>query len=103
MAPDKPIFIAETGTVAEGGDKTEWLVSNFQKLAAYPNLRAILYFNRWEARSTLGKCPDGTDYRVYKPQTGEVLPGFLEAVDAEQFIHLELESPALDGILYNRP
>ena len=103
MAPDKPIFIAETGTVSEGGDKDLWIKDTFSSLAAYPNLRGILYFNRWEARSTLENCPDGTDYRVYNPQKDEGYESFLEVMSSDAFVEYAPDSKALTELMFNRP
>ncbi len=80
MAPGKPIFVSSMGTVSEGGDQDQWLVETYAALVDYPDLRAILYFNRWEVRASLERCPDGTDYRIYYPKRGQGAPGFLEAI-----------------------
>ena len=48
MAPGKPIFIAEIGSVAVGVDRAAWLTDTLSKIGAYPGVRAILYFNRNE-------------------------------------------------------
>jgi hypothetical protein len=52
MAPTKPIFIVQTGTTAYLGGrpntsaKNDWLVTAYDYLAAYPHLRAVIYFNQ---------------------------------------------------------
>src|SRR6266542_3447562 len=83
MAPGKPIFIGETGTVAlqaQGrGDKNQWLMDLFTRVTAIPNLRAILYLNTSETRSTLPSCPSGADYRLHVPGTS-LWPGFWNAM-----------------------
>lgn len=48
MAPGKPIFIAEIGSVAYGLDRSAWFADTLSKIGAYPGVRAILYFNRRE-------------------------------------------------------
>jgi hypothetical protein len=103
MAPQKPIFIAEMGTVAEGGDKDQWIKEIFRNLAEYPNFRGILYFNRWEARSTLGNCPNGTDYRVYNPEKDQGLSSLLEAISSDRFITFSPDSPVLSEIIFTTP
>jgi hypothetical protein len=101
MAPEKPIFIAEMGTVKEGGDKDQWLRDTFSKLADYPKLRAVIYFNRWESRETLANCPDGTDYRIFYPQKGEGLESFLEVMSSAPYGYYPPASPALDEVMYS--
>jgi len=103
MAPDKPIMVAETGTVAEGGDKDLWIKETFLSLATYPNFRGILYFNRWEARSTLGNCPNGTDYRIYNPEGDQGYAGFLEVIGRDYFLALHPDSPDLSAIIFTTP
>jgi hypothetical protein len=103
MAPEKPIFIAEMGTVAEGGDKDQWITETFQKLSEYPNFHGILYFNRWEARATLENCPNGTDYRVFYSDKDEGFPSFLEAISSERFVSYSPTSEALSEIMDTTP
>jgi len=55
MAPGKPIFIAEIGSVAEGVDRAAWLTDTLSKIGAYPGVRAILYFNRTEDVGNIGE------------------------------------------------
>lgn len=64
MAPDKPIFIAQTASASAGGDKQQWLVDAYTYLAAYPGVRGILYFNRdkecdWAFYQSAGRQLDG--------------------------------------------
>jgi len=72
MAPSKPIFIAQTGTVDKAvntedptQNKDDWVRDVFSDLANYPNLEAILYFNI-EKEEGLYYCPK-TDFRLYDP------------------------------------
>ena len=103
MAPDKPIFIAEIGTVAEGGDKNIWLKDTYQRLAGYPNLHGILYFNRLEYSGTLQQCPEGTDYRVYDVESEEGYWGYLEGVSSAEIIYYSPDSPEMTEIMFSQP
>jgi len=74
MAPSKPIFISQTGTVGvpvnpedPTQNKDDWVRDVFRDLADYPNLKAILYFNIAKAEG-LANCPI-TDFRLYDPNT----------------------------------
>ncbi len=42
MAPEKPIILAQTGTVEQGGDKGQWLMDSFQKLRQEANFRGLI-------------------------------------------------------------
>ena len=74
MAPGKPIFITQTGTVDKPvngvGDKDQWLRDTFTLLAAYPRLRAIIYFNHLFPHDPVGfpNC-DQADFRLHLPGT----------------------------------
>jgi len=89
MAPSKPIFIAQTGVVAvqvNAGDpaqtKSAWVQDTFGKLAAYPAVRAIIYFNKNNA-ATVGNCSP-PDYRIfYGGSSGEA--GFLTSMKDTRF------------------
>jgi len=81
MAPSKPIFIAQTGTVEQGGDKNAWLVEAYSRLAATPNLQGVIYFNQAKPEAGGANCPV-VDWRVYDPQSGTGYQGFLEALAA---------------------
>ncbi|MDW7983688.1 MAG: hypothetical protein RMK16_03235, partial [Acidobacteriota bacterium] len=72
MAPSKPIFIAQTGTVGVPDDpadpnqnKSTWIIDTFSKLANYPGVRVILYYNRVKIEQPLPYCPSGPDFRIY--------------------------------------
>jgi beta-mannanase len=66
LAPGKPIIQAQTASVSQGGDKNLWLNDTFTKLAAYPGLRAILYFNR-KGFEGLPSCADPIFWYFYGP------------------------------------
>jgi len=90
MAPGKPIFIAQTGTVADGGDKDAWLVDTFTKFAAFDGLAGILYFNVIKQESPA--C-EWVDWRVFDPESGTGSSGFIEALRAIE----SAATPILDG------
>src|SRR6185369_5320392 len=73
MAPTKPIFITQTATLARPvngvGDKNEWLDDTYTKLAAYPSVRGVIYYNeRFTNSPSMPNCPDA-DFRVHNPST----------------------------------
>jgi hypothetical protein len=90
MAPGKPIFLAQTGTVAvteHGIDdnlKDEWLRDTFAKLAAYPGVRAILYYNQVKPEPAVTKCRP-IDWRVFDKHAGIGYRGFLDAVRSPSY------------------
>lgn len=77
MAPSKPIFIAQTATVDQGGEKNVWLDDSYTRLAAYPAVRAVMYFHK---RKAAGLPCDPVEWRFYAPANGIVYPGILEAL-----------------------
>lgn len=83
MAPGKPIFITQTGVLDKPvngvGDKDEWLQDSYTRLAAYPRLRGILYFNQvLPSDPNLPNCPN-PDFRLHIPGTTR-WQGFKNAV-----------------------
>jgi Glycosyl hydrolase family 26 len=46
----QPIWIAETGTSAIGGDKAGWVRDMFAAAPSYARLEAIVWFNQWKER-----------------------------------------------------
>ena len=92
LAPSKPIFIAQTGTVDVPDDpsdpsqtKSNWILDTFDRLANYPAVRGIIYFNAIKQESSLVNCPSGADYRVYfkESSTGDL--GFLNIMKEVRF------------------
>jgi hypothetical protein len=77
MAPSKPIFIAQTGSVSWGGDKNAWLDDTYTQLAAYPALRGIFYYHLNQVSSL--PC-DPVEWRFYAPAAGAVFPGIKTAL-----------------------
>lgn len=99
MARAKPVFITQmavpegAGTYAE---KDTWLEQTFSSLAAYPGVRAILYFHRrnpqWMEPNLTG-CGDPIDYRFYFPETGSGYQGLIRALQAPDFQRLPPDHP----------
>ena len=74
MAPSKPIFISQIGTVnvADSDDpdlnqtRSAWISDTFSKLANYPAVRAMIYFNKAKSGEfASGPCAPTADYRIY--------------------------------------
>lgn len=87
MASTKPIFIAQTGTVNVPNDPANagttenmsaWMRDTLGKLAGYPAVRAVIYFNKAKQESTLVNCASGADYRIFASGSGNT--GFLDAM-----------------------
>lgn len=73
MAPGKPIFIAETAVIDQPfqpmGDRNQWLRDAYTRLAAFPALRGIVYFNLvLSNQANLPNCPN-PDFRAHVPGT----------------------------------
>ena len=79
LAPDKSIFLAQTGTVAQGGDKSFWLRESFDKIADFPMAQAIIYFNLSKVEPGASYC-NPVDWRVYNPERNTGDSGFLDAL-----------------------
>lgn len=105
MAPTKPIFIAETAVVdapVRGiGDKDQWLYETFTRLAAYPGVRGVLYFNTQNTQTNLPACPT-VDYRVYVPGTDR-WSGFWRAMlDTPNYVFWAPDSAEMESIAFGR-
>jgi hypothetical protein len=100
MAPSKPIFIAQTGTVDLGGDKNLWLRDTYTSLAAYPALRGIIYFHK---RLELDLPCDPVDWRFYAPSEGIEFTGLLDALGNPEagFGSWSLLDDAWEEIVFN--
>lgn len=79
MAPGKPIFLTQTGTVMEGGNRGTWLQDSFAKLANSPMLKGIIYFNVAKVEPGAPSC-DLVDWRVYRPEAGNGEQSFIDAI-----------------------
>jgi hypothetical protein len=108
MAPGKPIFISQTATVNMGPDgpddrlKNQWLRETYAKLASYPGVRAIMYFNIAKAEPSVTKCRP-LDWRVYDKHLGIAYEGFLDAVRSPRFEYWAPESEEMTELAFNRP
>jgi hypothetical protein len=83
MAPGKPIFIAEMAVIDRSrnplGDRNDWLRRTYSRLAAFPGLRGIMYFERiLPTQSNLPGCPE-PDFRLHRPGTDD-WRGFKDAL-----------------------
>ncbi len=94
MAPDKPIFIAQTGTVSETKDgpspaaKAQWLRESYAYLATIPKVRAILYFNMqkecdWALWDAMRHYTEGYKDAINQPAFGYVAPADLARMHLE--------------------
>lgn len=106
MAPGKPLFMAETGTVevpARGvGNKDQWLNELFTKLASYPRFRGVVYFNLPVVVSTLPACPSGADFRLHVPGTN-LWTGFWNAMNTlHNYVYWAPSSPQMATIAFGR-
>jgi hypothetical protein len=79
MAPSKPIVLAQTGTVEQGGDRGTWLMDSFDKLAAAPMFQGLIYFNVSKVEPGAPSC-NPVDWRVYNPESDVGEDGFIEAI-----------------------
>jgi hypothetical protein len=79
MAPEKPIFLAQTGSVKEGGDRGAWLVDTLENLAQVKNFRGLIYFNVSKVEAGAPSC-NPVDWRVYDPEIGVGEEGFIQAL-----------------------
>jgi hypothetical protein len=56
LSPAKPVMIADTASLEQGGDKADWIKDLYDTLpTAYPKTRAIAWF---QADTTSGGEPD---------------------------------------------
>jgi Glycosyl hydrolase family 26/S-layer homology domain len=100
MAPNKPIILAEFGSVEENGDREKWLQETLTKFTQYPTMRGWVYFNRTEMGASL-KCLPNTDYRIYKPELGTGSAVFKAITTQPPYGHWALTDPRIDEIMFN--
>jgi len=105
MAPGKPIFLSQTATVNVGPDgpdddlKNDWLRDTYTKLAAYPGVRGILYFNIVKPEPSVEKCRP-LDWRIYDQHAGIAYQGFLDAVRSPRYEYWAPDSMEMDEIVF---
>jgi hypothetical protein len=80
MAPGKAIFVAQTATVSQGGDKDAWLLDTFTGLDEFEGLEAIIYFNVAKPEAGGADCAI-VDWRLFDPNSGQGQLGFLAAIE----------------------
>jgi len=106
MAPSKPIFIAQIGVtgVPDPDDpdpnqtKSAWTSDTFAKLAAYPAVRGIIYFNKINTTEVVGNCAP-PDYRIYYGgSSGE--SGFLNIMKDSRFGRWTLDNSKWETIAF---
>lgn len=108
MAPGKPIFLAQTASVGVGPDgqrddklKNEWLRDTFGKLAAFPNVKGIIYYNVLKAEPTIDICRP-VDWRVFDKHSDLSYKGYLDAVRNPQFVYWAPDSEEMVEIGFGR-
>lgn len=106
MAPGKPIFVAEIGSVAYGLDRAAWLSDTLTKIGAYPGVRAILYFNLTEATYNIDpnnppNC-NPVDYTL-DAEGGEGKAVFKSIVSQYPYGYWAPDSSEMINIAFNRP
>ncbi len=107
MAPGKPIFIAEIGSVTEDGsfDRGAWFQDTLTKIANYDGVRAVLYYDKTEAVSDKPAgnllCPD-LDYRL-DANNGEGKDDFKNAVTQSPYTYWGPNSTNMTDIAFQRP
>ena len=86
LSPGKPIFIAQTGTTSytkQGKSvaaKNQWLADAYTFLTEHPAVRAVIYYNRWNAECDWsfyqfgGEAYTGYQQGVANPVYGYVSP-----------------------------
>jgi len=108
MAPGKPIFLAQTASVGVGPDherddklKNEWLRDTFGKLAAFPNVKGIIYYNVLKAEPTIDICRP-VDWRVFDKHSEIGYKGYLDAVSNPQFVYWAPDSEEMIEVGFGR-
>lgn len=96
MAPNKPLFLAQTGTSAyyatsgvgspNAAMKNQWLKDSYTYLATYPNLRGILYFNEYPPQPTVTGRP-GYDFAIFVSGVLQY-QGYVDGVNHPAYIYM---------------
>jgi len=98
MAPEKPIFITQTGTTAFDSNglnenaKNDWLREGYQYLAAESRIQAILYFNIEDSTCDLAI------FRTWPSDYAKFYPGYKDGIQSpvyQYFTPGEIKSGAL--------
>ena len=106
MAPGKPIFLTQLATVNVGKNgpddnlKNNWLEETYTQLASFPGVRAVLYFNRIKAESTITRCRP-VDWRIYDKYAEVAYKGFLRAVRSPRFSYWAPNSSEMSETVFS--
>ncbi len=112
LAPSKPIFISQVGvtdkidyddtTPPAQQTKSIWVQDTFDKLASYPGLRGIIFFNKINVGENLSAICNPPDYRIYYGgSSGEA--GFLNIMKDSRFGKWSLNSSNWNNVAFNDP
>lgn len=84
VAPDKPLFVTQSGTtvynlingeiILDVAAKNQWLYDTYTYLSTFPDLFGVLYYNRWADEEgcqwayyyKYGSRDDGYQYEGYR-------------------------------------
>ncbi|MBN1267053.1 MAG: hypothetical protein JXA25_16295 [Anaerolineales bacterium] len=105
MAPGKPIFLTQLATVNVGENgpdddlKDEWLMDTYTQLAAFPGVRAVLYFNRLKSEGSITNCRP-VDWRIFDAYAEVAFDGFLEAVRSPRFQYWSPDSAGMTEVAF---
>lgn len=80
--PDKPQIVMWFGTAGNASQKPGWIRTSYASMGAYPNLRAVVWYNRDDTATW------GGDYRVWDTAgvQGAVTAAYREAISAPLFL-----------------
>jgi hypothetical protein len=93
MAPNKPIFIAQTGTTGyysngyNAYQKNNWLRTMYTYLAGQKNVRGIIYYN---------DSPD-YDWTFYQHET-TAFSGYIEGIASSAYGYISPEQLKAEGL-----
>lgn len=105
MAPGKPIFIAEIGSVTEGVDRAAWFTDTLTKIGNFPGVRGLLYFHRWERKVDIEneyQLCDPIDHQL-SAGNNEGLAEFEAVVTQPPYGYWAPDSVEMTGIAFDRP
>jgi len=107
MAPGKPIFIAEIGSLTEGLDRGVWFTDTLSKIGDFPAVKGLLYFNRSETPfidNPSQQCLT-IDHRLEAgdPYPNEGLAEFEQIVTQPPYGYWAPNSPEMMNIVFSRP
>jgi len=107
MAPGKPIFIAEIGSLTEGVDRAAWFEDTLTKIGDYPGVRGLLYFSRSETPyiKNISQNCEMIDHQLAAgdPEPEEGLAEFQTVVTNPPYGYWAPDSIEMTGIAFDRP